>query len=84
MNPLAVIQERFREALVSLTDEDPEPLISMIVSAQDPKFGDYQANCAMPLGKKLSKAPREVAADLVARIDLSDSFAATSNGLLDF
>ncbi len=39
----------------------------MIRPAQDPRFGDYQANCAMPLGKQLGKSPREVADKIVAR-----------------
>ena len=72
MNPLAVIQAKFQDALSELIDEDPKLLVAMIVPAQDPKFGDYQANCAMPLGKKLSKPPREIAAWLVERVDLSD------------
>ena len=72
MNPLALIQAKFREGLSQLTDEDPESLVAMIVPAQDPKFGDYQANCAMPLGKKLSKPPRAIAAELVEMVELSD------------
>ena len=72
MNILALIQSRFRQALQELVVDDLEPLVSMIVPAQDAKFGDYQANCAMPLGKRLSKPPREIAADLVAAVDLSD------------
>ena len=37
----------------------------MIRPAQDPKFGDYQANFAMSLGKQLGKPPRDVAAEIV-------------------
>lgn len=44
----------------------------MVRRSQDPKFGDYQANCAMPLGKQLSRPPREVAAEIVERLDVSD------------
>ena len=35
------------------------------------KIGDYQANLAMPLGKRLGRPPREVAAEVVRRLDLS-------------
>lgn len=34
---------------------------AMLRSTQDPKFGDYQINGAMPLAKKLRKPPREIA-----------------------
>ena len=36
------------------------------------RFGDYQANCAMSLGKVLGKAPRDVAQEIVTRLDLGD------------
>lgn len=71
MNTLAAIKKQFHDALTKLVDEDPSQLVGMIGSAQDAKFGDYQANCAMPLGKKLSKSPRDVAAELIELVDLS-------------
>ncbi len=42
----------------------------MIRRSQDPKFGDYQANFPMPLGKQLGKSPRDVAAEVVAGLDV--------------
>ena len=45
---------------------DADPLLS---PAGNPKFGDYQANLAMPLGKKLGKPPREVAQAVVEKIE---------------
>src|SRR5439155_2557140 len=39
---------------------------------QDAKHGDYQANCAMSLAKTLGKKPRDIAQDIVARLDLGD------------
>jgi len=71
MNILAVLQQRFREALQPWAD-DPTPLLAMIRPAQDPRFGDYQANCAMPLGKQLGKPPREIAAEIVRRLNVAD------------
>ena len=46
----------------------------MIRATSDPKHGDYQANCAMPLAKKSGegKDPREIAADLVTKLQLDD------------
>ncbi len=71
MNALTEIKSRFASALGELTD-DPNSLLAMIKPTQDPKFGDFQANCAMPLGKKLGKPPREIAEQLIAKIDLDD------------
>jgi arginyl-tRNA synthetase len=74
MNPLAVLKDRFTPALVPLVS-DPARLaemLGMIRPAQDVKFGDYQANFAMPLGKIIGKPPREVAAQIVAQTDLAD------------
>lgn len=71
MNILALLQQRFRDALAPLV-ADPAELLSMIRPAQDARFGDFQANCAMPLGKQLRKAPREVAAEIVSRLDVAD------------
>jgi len=71
MNILAELQERFRAALVPLVD-DPAELLAMIRPSGDPKFGDYQANFAMPLGKKLGRPPRDVAAEVVAKLQVDD------------
>ena len=57
--------------LAELVD-DPSDLLDMIRPSQDPKFGDYQANCAMPLGKRLGQPPRDVAAAIVDKIDITD------------
>jgi arginyl-tRNA synthetase len=47
-------------------------LLDMVQRSQDPRFGDYQANLAMPLKKDLGRPPREIAAEIVARLDVSD------------
>src|SRR4051812_32346995 len=74
MNALALIRERFGRALTSLgIDADELPgLLSLVLPSQDAKFGDYQANCAMPLGKRLGKPPREIAAQLIAGLDVAE------------
>jgi arginyl-tRNA synthetase len=73
MNVLALLREKFALALQPFIDDekDVRQLTDLVLPAQDAKFGDYQANCAMSLGKKLGKPPREIAAQLVASIDLS-------------
>jgi arginyl-tRNA synthetase len=71
MNIRAELRRRFASALVEVTgDRDAASLGDMVLPSQDAKHGDYQANCAMPLGKKLGKPPREIAAAIVERLDL--------------
>ncbi len=71
MTLLPNLQARFRQALATFTDQ-PEPWLEMIRRAQDARFGDYQANFAMALGKQLHKKPQELAAEVVARLDVAD------------
>ena len=74
MKLLTEIKARFKPALESLVDgaEQVDSLLAMIKPTQDDKFGDYQVNCAMALGKRLGKAPREVAGEMLEQIQLDD------------
>ena len=69
MNVLSELQAALRPILADLAG-DPDELLDMIRPAQDPKFGDYQANCAMPLGKRLGRPPREIAREIADRVEL--------------
>ncbi|HEY4761482.1 MAG TPA: hypothetical protein VIH42_12950, partial [Thermoguttaceae bacterium] len=60
MNILPELKSRFRTALTGLIDS-PDDYLDQIRPSQDAKFGDYQANMAMQLGKKLRRPPRAVA-----------------------
>ncbi len=71
MSILTELKERFRKALTGMVD-DPADLLELVRRGQDPKFGDYQANMAMPLGKRLGRPPREIAAEIVQRLDVAD------------
>jgi arginyl-tRNA synthetase len=71
MNLLEQVQQPFRVALSQLVD-DPEPYVAMVRAAQDARFGDYQANCAMSLAKVLGKQPRAIAQEIVQRLPAGD------------
>lgn len=71
MNPLALLRRRFAQALSPLVD-DVQPLIEMVLPSKNAALGDYQANCAMPLGKQLGRPPRDVAAEIVAALQVDD------------
>ncbi|HZR50180.1 MAG TPA: arginine--tRNA ligase [Streptosporangiaceae bacterium] len=68
-DPQQVLAERVRDAIVAAFGadyRDADPLI------RPSSFADFQANVALPLGKRLGRPPREVAAALAAQLDVSD------------
>ena len=71
MNILAELRRRFSAALAESTD-DPEQFAQMVRPAQDPRFGDFQANCAMPLAKQIGTNPRDLAQQIVDKLDVLD------------
>jgi len=52
----------------SVTSSSVASYLEMIRPSQDSKFGDFQANMAMPLAKKLGKPPRDVAQQIVENL----------------
>lgn len=43
-----------------------------LTQATDPRFGDYQTNVALVLGKQRGENPREIAKKIVAHLDVGD------------
>jgi len=89
MNILAELKGRLRSALEGLVAQSDrrDELAEMLRPAQDARFGDYQANCAMPLGKLLGQPPPEIARQLRARLavdDLCHSVEIAGPGFLNF
>lgn len=73
MTPLIeVLAERVRTALASQFGEAGANVDPVMRRAQDERFGDYQSNCAMGLGKRLGRNPREVAEDVISALDVAD------------
>ncbi|MGI6401735.1 MAG: arginine--tRNA ligase [Thermoguttaceae bacterium] len=73
MNFIKIAADHFSKALTALGVE-PDEYLGLIGPTQDPKFGDFQANFAMPLGKRLKKSPREVAAAIVEHFEDEEFF----------
>lgn len=73
LNPLDMLRARFADAIAAAFPGTPavgqDPLIA---ASKIPRFGDYQCNAAMPLGKLLGKPPREVALALTQAVRLDD------------
>jgi len=73
MNIAALLQQRFAAALTGLvSDAAVQKYADMVRPAQGDKFGDYQANCAMPMAKELGKKPQEVAREIIGRLQIDD------------
>jgi arginyl-tRNA synthetase len=72
MNIQQQLQERLGQALTGLVP-DTAPYVAMLKPAQDTRFGDYQANCAMSLKKALGQSnAREIAQQIVERLPVGD------------
>ena len=67
-DPQQVLSDRVHDAIVASFGAeygDADPLI------RPSSFADFQANVALPLAKRLGRPPREIAAELAARLDLA-------------
>jgi arginyl-tRNA synthetase len=67
-DPEQVLAQRVHDAIVASFGPDfgdTDPLI------RPSSFADFQANAALPLGKRLGRPPREVAAELTSRLDVA-------------
>ena len=65
-----LLNDRVQAAIrAAFPDAADSPAI--VQPSQDARFGDYQANGAMGLAKRLKKKPREVAKEIMAKLDVS-------------
>lgn len=71
MNLLQELKNRFAQVLGDYAS-DPTPFAEMVKPAQDTRFGDFQANCAMPLAKRNGVNPRDLAASIVEKLSVTD------------
>ena len=67
MHIKALLSERIEAAFDAMGLEGP----AVVQSASRPEFGDYQANGVMGAAKRAKLNPREVAADVIERVDLT-------------
>jgi arginyl-tRNA synthetase len=64
------LRRRFQAALgAAFGVMDVDPLLGVTTN---PKFGDYQANVALSLAKQVGRSPREVAALILAHLQVED------------
>src|SRR5580693_2523382 len=68
-DPQQVLSARVHDALVAAYGADyadADPLI------RPSAFADFQSNAALPLAKRLGRAPREIASEIAARLGVAD------------
>ncbi|MER3434373.1 MAG: arginine--tRNA ligase [Leptolyngbya sp. ERB_1_1] len=68
----AELKNRLEAALVSAFGADLAGADPMLVPTSNPKFGDYQANVAMSLAKRLGKQPRAIAQEITENLKIDD------------
>ncbi|OHE78958.1 MAG: arginine--tRNA ligase [Verrucomicrobia bacterium RIFCSPHIGHO2_12_FULL_41_10] len=65
----SLLTERLHQALALL---EIDPKLGTVTGIADPRFGDYQTNVAMVVAKQLRKNPREVAGQVVEKLQVDD------------
>ena len=84
VNFRAALRELFRSALaglaadgvVALSDQELPGLVEQVREAADAKFGDYSGTMAMALAKRAGRKPRDVAVEIIRRLESLPGYAA--------
>jgi arginyl-tRNA synthetase len=84
VNFRAALREQFRAALadlsaagvVSISDQELPPLLEQVREAADAKFGDYSGTMAMALAKRAGRKPRDVAVEIIRRLESLPGYTA--------
>jgi arginyl-tRNA synthetase len=66
--PRELLSARLRDALTAC---ELDPARGEVAQAADTRFGDYQANAAMVLAKEKKTNPRQLATDILAKLDVT-------------
>jgi len=83
----AVLTSRLQAAFTTAGIALPEGFAVSVVIASDTRFGDYQSNAAMTLGKQLKTNPRALAEQIKAALqvdDLCEKITVDGPGFLNF
>lgn len=66
------LKKRVQAALVAAFGDEYAQTDPLLVSTNNPKFGDFQANVAMSLAKPLKNNPRAIATQIAENLDVAD------------
>jgi arginyl-tRNA synthetase len=84
--PYKGIEERLQGVVKNLLP-DADASTALVRPCPDPKFGDYQSNALMALARARKLNPRQLAADVLAKLDVSewcDKVEIAGAGFLNF
>ncbi len=84
--PQKIIEQHLRQAVQAVLPGADASTV-LVRPCPDPKFGDYQSNALMTLAKAHKLNPRQVAADVAAKLDLAqwcDKTEIAGAGFLNF
>jgi arginyl-tRNA synthetase len=70
----AALERLSADGVVSITAEELPGLVEQVRETADPKFGDYSGTMAMALAKRAGLKPRDVAVEIIRRLDVGDLF----------
>ena len=70
-DPASSLADALRAAIASATGLPTADCDPQIRPSTNPQFGDFQANFAMSLAKRLGTNPRQLANDVLAKADLA-------------
>lgn len=64
------IKSRLKDATIKAFGPELESVDPAVDNASNPAFGDFQSNVALTLAKQLKKQPRQVAEEIVGKLDV--------------
>ena len=77
MHIKALLTQHIEAAFAELSLQGP----ALIQAASRPEFGDYQANGVMAAAKRAGLNPRDVAAEVIAKLSEDSDFSAMVDGM---
>ncbi len=66
------LKQKFQSAIAGAFSTEYAETDPLLMTTNNPKFGDYQCNVSLSLAKKLGQQPRAVATAIVDKLDISD------------
>ena len=70
----AALERLSADGVVGIAAEELPGLVDQVRETADPKFGDYSGTMAMALAKRAGLKPRDVAVEIIRRLDVGDLF----------
>ena len=70
----AALERLSADGIVAIAPEEMPALVEQVRETADPKFGDYSGTMAMALAKKAGRKPRDLAIEIINRLDVGELF----------